>query len=158
MRSRANQNLLRLETSSEAPLPFSHRALELFLLSILKALKIRESQISLSFVKDGTMRRLHEKWMGRRITSDCLSLEYSRKKLIREPLGFVGDIVVCLDEARRRSKELKVSYAEETGRYLVHGILHCLGHDDRTAQKRSHMWRLQEKLLNRFKKILTPTT
>jgi len=63
-------------------------------------------------------------------------------------------VIVCLDEARRQAKINGCSHKEETARYVVHGILHCLGYDDRKLRERDEMWALQEKLVGKYKKLL----
>ena len=45
--------------------------------------------------------------------------------------------------ARRHS----VSYEEELSRYVIHGLLHWLGHQDRTAAQRRRMRGTEDRLL-----------
>ena len=58
-----------------------------------------------------------------------------------------GDIYVCVDEAVAQSKRFRASWQEEIVRYVVHGILHLLGHDDRKARSRKTMKRLENELV-----------
>ena len=118
---------------------------------------MKQAQLSILFVKDGAMRAWHKKLMNDPTTTDVISIsqwEDSSTSLEPNPLESVGDVIVCLDEAKRQSKINNVSYKEEVGRYIVHGILHCLGYDDIKKEDRDELWALQEKLMKKHKKIL----
>jgi len=103
------------------------------------------------------MRRWHLKLMRDSSTTDVLSisqLETTGNLKSPNPYGAVGDIMVCLDEAKRQAKKNQISTAVELGRYITHGLLHCLGYDDVKRQDRQKMWKLQEKLVKKYKFIL----
>jgi probable rRNA maturation factor len=127
-----------------------------FVQQVVGALKIPKAQFSVFFMKDRSMARLHHRWLGAEKAADVLSLEYSGTPagMPADPLGVLGDVAVSVDEARRKAKELGIPVSEELGRYTVHGILHCLGYNDRLPAERGRMWRLQERILGRYKKIL----
>lgn len=59
----------------------------------------------------------------------------------------LGDLAVCVDvacnEATRRGRPV----ADELTLYILHGVLHLLGHDDRDTASRARMWRAQRRLL-----------
>ena len=46
----------------------------------------------------------------------------------RRPLH--GEIFICVDEAVWQARKFRTSWQSEIVRYLVHGVLHLLGHDD----------------------------
>ena len=49
----------------------------------------------------------------------------------------VGEILIVPRRAHAYAREHGISYAQELSRYIVHGLLHWLGHEDRTpAQQR----------------------
>ena len=58
-----------------------------------------------------------------------------------------GEIFICMDEAISQSKKFKTTWQSEIVRYLVHGVLHLLGHDDRNAAARRKMKREEERRL-----------
>ena len=58
-----------------------------------------------------------------------------------------GDILLCVDEAIAAARRFRTSWQSELVRYLVHGVLHLLGHDDRTATARRKMKRVEDRLL-----------
>lgn len=62
----------------------------------------------------------------------------------------VGDVIISVDQARQYACAHEVATDEEAARYIVHGILHCLGYDDTTPAARRAMTRRQEELLRAY--------
>lgn len=58
-----------------------------------------------------------------------------------------GELFVCLDEAVGQSRRFKTIWQSELVRYLVHGVLHLIGHDDRLPAARRQMKREENRLL-----------
>ena len=50
-----------------------------------------------------------------------------------------GEIFICVDEAVRQARKFRASWQSEITRYLVHGVLHLLGHDDSRPAVRRKM-------------------
>ena len=45
-----------------------------------------------------------------------------------------GEMFICVDEAIVQAKKFKTNWQSEVVRYIIHGILHLLGHDDLNAR------------------------
>ena len=152
MKKKTSQNLFLIEVIANSRLPFSRAALKRFVIRLTKSLQFRQAHLNIFFVKDAAMRRWHLKLMGKNSTTDVLSLsQWTPKGRSREPnpLNSLGDVIVCLDEAKRQAKKNKCSYKEEVFRYITHGLLHCVGYDDVKPKDPKKMWTLQEKLLKK---------
>lgn len=61
-----------------------------------------------------------------------------------------GEIFICVDEAVRNARRFRTSWQAEVIRYLVHGCLHLLGHDDKSAPARRAMKLEENRLLKRL--------
>lgn len=61
-----------------------------------------------------------------------------------------GEILIGVETARRQAAEHGEPLPRELLRYLVHGLLHLAGHDDREEPARAVMERLQEELVARL--------
>lgn len=59
----------------------------------------------------------------------------------------LGDIVISVQTARRTAKELNHNSEYEIYFYICHGLLHLLGYDDDTPEKRAAMHRKQNQVL-----------
>ena len=92
---------------------------------------------------------LNKKHLKHDYTTDILTFNYSSKKALLD-----AEIFISVDDAKSNSKKFKVSFNEEIGRLVIHGILHLLGFDDRITSEKKVMKRLENKLLSSFKFIL----
>jgi probable rRNA maturation factor len=58
-----------------------------------------------------------------------------------------GEIIISLDTAQRQAAENGEPYEREVTRYIVHGLLHLAGWDDREESGRREMHKVQETIL-----------
>jgi rRNA maturation RNase YbeY len=65
----------------------------------------------------------------------------------QSPEPIIGDILIAPDEARRYARAHGLAYSLELSRYVVHGLLHWLGHDDRTPRQQTRMRRMEDRIL-----------
>jgi len=62
----------------------------------------------------------------------------------------LGDVIISLDRAASRAEEFQTDFKYESQLYLVHGILHLLGFDDKSAQGGSSMKSIQKEILDSY--------
>ena len=103
--------------------------------------------LSLALVDDETMSDLHGRFMGLAGPTDVLTFPLETD-LRGRVLG--GEVVVCVPEARRRAGERQTPVERELLLYAVHGMLHLLGFDDRTAAGFRAMHRTEDDILTRL--------
>ena len=60
-----------------------------------------------------------------------------------------GEIVISVETAKRQARQFATSLDHELRLYLVHGLLHLHGFDDKTAAGAREMKRVQDKLAAR---------
>lgn len=61
--------------------------------------------------------------------------------------GISGDILISYDRVRENARTFKVSARHELHRVMVHGLLHLLGHSDKSTAKRAAMRAEEDKYL-----------
>lgn len=61
-----------------------------------------------------------------------------------------GDILMSLPRIKENALSAGVSLQVELRRVMVHGVLHLLGHDDRTVQDRKAMRDLEDRWLRSY--------
>jgi rRNA maturation RNase YbeY len=54
-------------------------------------------------------------------------------------LNLNGELFICVEEAILQAKRFKTTWQSEIVRYLVHGVLHLLGHEDCQTAVRCRM-------------------
>lgn len=61
-----------------------------------------------------------------------------------------GELFICVAEAVRQAVEFGTTWEEEIRRYVIHGLLHLRGFDDRTPEDRRRMKREENRLVRRL--------
>ena len=110
-----------------------------------RRLPLRE--MSLALVNDARMSNLHEEFMGIHGPTDVLTFPIDE-----DPRGRVtaGEVIVCVPHARREAKRHRIPVRHELLLYALHGMLHLLGYDDRTARDFATMHRTEDDILTRL--------
>lgn len=93
-------------------------------------------------VRDDEMARNHQQHKGVAGTTDVLTFD-----LADDADTLDADILICVDEARRQADARGHAVEHELMLYLVHGLLHCLGHDDTSPEAADAMHRREDELL-----------
>lgn len=104
--------------------------------TVLKNLGLpSESELSISFIDDRSMRELNRVWRNIDRTTDVLSFPQGGGP----DHSLLGDIVISLDTAKRHSVNYGNTAHEEIKKLLVHGILHLLGYDHKRKKEKEIM-------------------
>jgi len=120
-----------------------------FLRDIVRTLLVEELsrddfEIGISIVGEQAMTRMNEGYLRHQGSTDVISFDYTDA---RRPKFLTGEIFVCLDEALVQARRFRVSWQNELVRYVVHGILHLSGFDDKTAAAHRKMKREEDRLM-----------
>jgi probable rRNA maturation factor len=96
--------------------------------------------LAITFIGSRRMRTLNRRFYHRDRATDVLSFRYDG-----EPI--VGEIVIAPSQARAYAKRHRIPYTEELSRYVIHGLLHWLGYEDRTLAQQRTMRGMEEQVL-----------
>lgn len=100
----------------------------------------------LQVIADAAMADAHETYGGVPGTTDVLTFDLTDGEGAgRGELDV--DIMVCLDEAERQAAARKHEPRRELLLYAIHGVLHCLGHDDHDDESFARMHAEEDRLL-----------
>ena len=97
------------------------------------AFPITEGELSVVFVNDAAIGKIHDDFMGDPSATDVITFPANVE------MESAGEIIVSVDHARRRAEELGEPFSRELSLYLVHGWLHLAGYDDRNDTDRAAM-------------------
>ena len=102
---------------------------------------IEQAEIGILLVDDRRIARVHAEWLGEPGPTDVITFDLSEPHGPRSPGGSVlcGDIVVSAETAKRMSRELGWTSRQEVAYYVIHGLLHLTGYDDRAPGDRRAM-------------------
>lgn len=105
--------------------------------------EVPDASLSLVIVDDAAMTTLHRDHMDLDRTTDVLTFDL--RDAPDQPIE--GEIVICLDEARRQAAPRGHPTRVEALLYAVHGLLHLLGEDDHDDDAYDRMHRREDQLL-----------
>ncbi len=102
-------------------------------------------ELSIVLADHPAVHELNREWLGHDFETDVVSFPLSDAALINRHID--GEIYVDLDTAAERAPDFGASFEEEALRYVLHGLLHIMGHDDTTKEQRASMRVLEDRYL-----------
>jgi probable rRNA maturation factor len=117
-------------------------------------LKISEAKLGINLVTAPEITLMNETFLKHTGSTDVITFDYleRRKAGSGRRKWLCGEIFICVDEAILQARKFKTNWQSEIVRYIVHGVLHLLGHDDRRVEARRRMKREENRLLGRLSK------
>ena len=114
--------------------------------SVLRAERVRDAEVSVTFVSDRKMAALNWSHLQHRGATDVISFGFAP---VAKGAPLTGDIYIAPAVARRNALAHGAGIREELLRLVVHGMLHVIGYDHPVDEERyaSPMWKRQERLL-----------
>jgi probable rRNA maturation factor len=103
---------------------------------LLEDLQVDRANLEINLLGADEMAVLNESFLQHEGPTDVITFDYANPKN-----GLHGEIFVCVDVAILQSKKFKTHWQSEIIRYIVHGVLHLLGHNDTTPAARRRMKR-----------------
>ena len=94
----------------------------------------KSHEVSVWLISDRRMALLHRKFLGHSGPTDVLTFQH-------------GEIFISVDTARRHARAFGNSLSRELKLYIIHGLLHLHGFDDKTPSESHKMKAAQEKIL-----------
>ncbi len=91
-------------------------------------------EVEATLVSDATIARVHRDFMGIPGATDVITFDH-------------GELVISAETARANAAQYGRSLEEELALYVVHGLLHLNGYEDKEPVAAARMRRLQERML-----------
>jgi probable rRNA maturation factor len=111
----------------------------------------RTGRLSVAIVGAWSMAALHKQFLHRTGPTDVLAFDLGCD---RQHGHLDGEVILCADvarrEAARRAGRTLAAARAELALYLVHGLLHLAGHDDRTPRDFQRMHAREDELLRQL--------
>jgi len=103
--------------------------------AVLEGEAVIDYEISLAFVDNTTIHRLNKQYLDHDEPTDVMSFPYSNagaKKL-------EGELVIGVEIAKEQAAERGHYVQIELALYVIHGLLHLCGYDDKSAKDEAKM-------------------
>ena len=101
--------------------------------SVLKEENFLPQKLSIVFVEDEYLRRLHREFLKDDSYTDVMAFDLGDNK------GTEGEIYISIDRAKFYAQKLHLPLDEEIARLIIHGVLHLKGYNDETDAQRQQM-------------------
>lgn len=114
---------------------------------IFKSIKDR-SIMNIIFVNDEEIQKINREYRNIDKITDVISFALNDNDF---PIKTeeLGDIFICVSQAKRQAKEYEHSLEREIGFLSVHGYLHLMGYDHMTEEDEKIMFAKQDEILNK---------
>lgn len=113
--------------------------------NILKEAGVPFKKISVLLCDNAAIKDLNKKFFNKNLATDVIS--FPLEDHLDE--GYLGEIVVSVEEAVILGEKYGNHWEKELVLYLIHGILHLLGDEDQTALGRENMEKKQMDILSK---------
>jgi len=139
---KTKKRLIQVNPSYES-LGFREETLGRFfdVMDVLALCPIPQGELSVVFLDDAGIARLHEKYLNDQTATDVITFPGDA------PMDFAGEICISVDHAIKAGKEYDQPFSRELTLYLVHGWLHLAGFDDRSEEERIAMRKAERECL-----------
>jgi len=130
-------------------IPINPKRIKATIRKVLSAKPFKKpGEITVCFVNDRSIKQLNLIYLHKNNPTDVLTFDISGpldKKRI------TADIVISTDTVIHNAKIFKTSFLYELHLYIVHGLLHILGFDDKNATQRKLMDRATSRILAKLR-------
>ena len=143
--------------NSQRSVPVDEPSIAALARCTLRHLRIRRpGTIAIAFIGAQRMRTLNKRFLRHDRVTDVLSFRYDGAPArrggdaaMRRRGQVAGEILIAPAMARSYARQHGVPYEQELSRYVVHGLLHWLGREDRTKSQQRDMRVMEDQLLAR---------
>jgi probable rRNA maturation factor len=111
---------------------------------------LSEGEVSVVLCDDEAMRMLNRDWRQKDMPTNVLAFPVDAGNAAPGRPRLLGDIVIAYQTLQREALLQAKPFAQHLAHLAVHGFLHLLGYDHRTAQEAQVMERLETSILARL--------
>jgi probable rRNA maturation factor len=150
-------------TNRQRTKKINSRLLNEIVAALFAELKISEAELGISLVGAKEMARVNWQFLQHEGSTDVITFDHGETGKAVGPLPaagahgtaqstLYGELFVCVDDAVAQAKTFKTNWQSEVVRYVIHGVLHLLNHDDLQSAARRKMKREENRLMRRLAK------
>ena len=114
--------------------------------SILKVEK-KNAELNLVFTDNKKIKKINKTFLGHNFVTDVISFGYNDASLEN---NISGEIIISVEMAVKLAQKLKCTIEGEIALYLVHGLLHLLGYNDKVKKDARKMHQREKELLSMY--------
>lgn len=127
--------------------------LKKWIVSTIEKKKKKAGDISFVFCSDAFLLNINKQFLNHDTLTDIITFDYTKEKIS-------GEIYISIDRVKENAKifspkglRQSKSFEAELNRVIIHGVLHLLGHRDKTKSAKIEMTKEEEASLKLLKKL-----
>ena len=97
--------------------------------------------INVIFCYDEYLLSVNNTYLNHDYYTDIITFDYSQKDIIS------GDLFISISRVKENAKKLNIEFISELYRVIVHGVLHLLGHKDKTELEKEKMREKEDEMI-----------
>jgi probable rRNA maturation factor len=105
----------------------------------------KKTQLSYIFCSDEYLLDINRRFLQHDYYTDIITFPLGEREAVIE-----AEIYISVDRVRDNAKNLKVPLEHELLRVMFHGVLHLLGHKDKTKAQKLAMRKLEEVWMRKY--------
>lgn len=113
--------------------------------SVLGFLKVPFEEVSIYFVSEKKISKLHDLFFQDPSPTDCISFPVDETHL--------GEIFVCPKVAIQYASKRGLAPYKETTLYIIHGLLHLIGYDDLEKKAKETMRKKEKSCMRHLERV-----
>lgn len=106
-----------------------------------------EVETTIVLTGDETLKTLNAQHLGIDAPTDVLSFPADEFDPDQQ-MPYIGDVIISVPRAKEQAKAAGHPLENEISLLIVHGILHLLGYDHDSEERKALMWKKQAEILN----------
>lgn len=118
-------------------LPKNRNILKKWISNVITSNEFKVGDISFVFCNDEFILQTNITYLNHNYYTDVITFNYCENNIIS------ADIIISIDTVRSNSNLNNVSFNNELLRVIIHGILHLIGFDDVTKEKKDEMTKFE---------------
>ena len=119
---------------------------------ILEMEGLEDSELSLVLVSDKRIAILNRDYLKVLGSTDVIAFRMADGQYNKLNPYLLGDVIISVETAQAQADKLGRGIGRELCLYLVHGILHLNGYDDREKGNKKKMFARQRKIMSKISK------
>ncbi len=107
--------------------------------------KHKLENLNFIFCSDDYLLNINLEYLNHETLTDIITFDNSTTKNT-----IAGDIYISLDRVKENAITFNTKLTHELHRVIIHGTLHLLGYDDKSAQAKTKMTKAEDKFLTKL--------
>lgn len=114
-----------------------------WLSDLIKEHEYSEGDIQYVFCDDEYLLELNQEFLQHNTLTDIITFDYSLGRELH------AEIYISTERVKDNAAKFSVEFTEELHRVMAHGLLHCMGHKDKSQEESEEMRSAENKALLR---------